>query len=112
MATRAPLHAAGSSKPRDEHAHRSSVFIQAHLFLGLTIGALTIWRWPKRWLLSGAPALTYVLWLGEATGLSHSALCPPLDGGIPHQPHVLGCDEIMAPLWHVPTILLHSDTSV
>src|SRR3978361_2198364 len=68
MATRAPLHAAGSPKPRDEYAHRSSVFIQAHLFLGLTIGALTIWRWPMRWLLSGAPGLTYVLWLGEATG--------------------------------------------
>ena len=68
MAVHDPLHAADSSKPRDVHAYRSSTYIEAHIFLGLSLGALTIFRWPQRWLLSGAPVLTYILWLGEATG--------------------------------------------
>ncbi len=67
MAAHAPLHA-DSSTPRDLYAYRSTVFIQAHIFLGLTLGSLTIWRWPLRWLFSGAPVLTYIFWLGEATG--------------------------------------------
>ncbi|KAI1613305.1 hypothetical protein EDD37DRAFT_342629 [Exophiala viscosa] len=57
-----------ASKPRDKRAYRSSVLLQAHIFLGLTVALLSLYRWPLRWLLSGAPVLTYCLWLGEGTG--------------------------------------------
>ena len=63
-----PSQHAVSSKLRDSHAYRSTVFLQANIFLGLTVALLTFSRWPLRWLLSGAPVLTYTLWLGEATG--------------------------------------------
>jgi hypothetical protein len=53
--------------PRDVSAYRATRYIQAHLFLAATIWALSIWQWPQRWLLSGAPILTYILWPGEAT---------------------------------------------
>lgn len=55
------------SKLRDQHAYRSTAFLQAHIFLGVTVGLLVTFRWPLRWLLSGSPVLTYILWLGEGT---------------------------------------------
>ncbi|KAJ9606068.1 hypothetical protein H2200_009029 [Cladophialophora chaetospira] len=68
MESQTPLPDAGLSKPRDVHAYRAGVLIRAHLFLATTVGSLALWHWPQRWLISGAPVLTYILWLGEATG--------------------------------------------
>ncbi|KIW58420.1 hypothetical protein PV05_02941 [Exophiala xenobiotica] len=67
MEEEVPVQHALASKPRDKRAYRSSAFLQAHIFLGVTVSLLTLYRWPLRWLLSGAPVLTYCLWLGEAT---------------------------------------------
>jgi hypothetical protein len=55
------------SKLRDRQAYRSGAYLQAHIFLGVTVGLLVTFRWPLRWLLSGTPVLTYILWLGEGT---------------------------------------------
>lgn len=59
---------AQDAKPRDKQAYRATVFLQANIFLGVTVALLSLYRWPLRWLISGAPILTYCLWLGEATG--------------------------------------------
>ncbi|KAJ9501707.1 hypothetical protein H2202_002669 [Exophiala xenobiotica] len=67
MDAEVPVQHALASKPRDKRAYRSSAFLQAHIFLGITVSLLALYRWPLRWLLSGAPVLTYCLWLGEAT---------------------------------------------
>lgn len=39
-----------------------------HIFAGTTIASLALYQWPLRWLISGAPALTYVLLLGVVSG--------------------------------------------
>lgn len=56
------------NKPRDLHAYRSGTYLRAHIFLGLTIALITTFKWPLRWVISGTPMLTYILWLGEANG--------------------------------------------
>ncbi|KAH6680499.1 hypothetical protein B0J14DRAFT_266846 [Halenospora varia] len=38
------------------------------LFAGFTLGLLTFWVWPRRWLISGAPLLQFFVLLGEAKG--------------------------------------------
>lgn len=55
-------------KLRDPHAYRSGAYLQAHIFLGVTVALISTFKWPLRWLLSGTPVLTYALWLGQGIG--------------------------------------------
>ncbi|KAF2157458.1 hypothetical protein K461DRAFT_235699 [Myriangium duriaei CBS 260.36] len=39
-----------------------------HLFAAVTVALLAVFQWPLRWMLSGAPLLTYALLIGAANG--------------------------------------------
>ncbi|MCJ1440852.1 MAG: hypothetical protein MMC23_001338, partial [Stictis urceolatum] len=49
-----------------EKSHRNRAV--AHLFVPLVLLFFALFDWPLRWLLSGAPFLTYVLLLGDSNG--------------------------------------------
>ncbi|KAF2221643.1 hypothetical protein BDZ85DRAFT_202067 [Elsinoe ampelina] len=47
-----------------------------HLFAVIVVALLALFRWPTRWLISGAPLLTYSLLLGSARGYRVLSFAP------------------------------------
>lgn len=65
--------AVDSLRPSNHHSpnDRKSTYgslASAHLFGAAVVALLALYKWPLRWALSGAPFLTYVLFLGAAQG--------------------------------------------
>lgn len=69
-ANRSPTHDTPADHKQDKNKLRPTFgFIPTeHLFAAIAIGLLALFRWPLRWFISGAPALTYSILLGSAAG--------------------------------------------